>query len=294
MSAVNAALLKELGIYNPDEVLIDDDFPIFHEPINLYCTLYHFFGEYCGTKKSTPTTKFKVCYLQLGNVIVRFSLKKFSKYLKKLSFTPFNSALAFFFFYSYMRSLNTREMFKHSHIDRFDFVLHKLVFLAYLAFKKKMYFIYKSKNDTTAHLGVWPVLYEKFDALYDSRFKNNSDLTFYVDLSCNGSHNLHITNDVRTILCNKVYSHIFNKFYKFTHIIYDNIIYYSNNFIKICNKTKHNILFIRKQKCFNKGRYSRNRQLYRTGVYWCLYINIIALVGLNYLFYKFTINFMFY
>lgn len=27
------------------------------------------------------------------------------------------------------------------------------------------------------------------------------------------------------------------------------------------------IFFIRKQKFFNKGRYSRNRQLYRTGVY---------------------------
>lgn len=29
-------------------------------------------------------------------------------------------------------------------------------------------------------------------------------------------------------------------------------------------------LFIRKNKMFNKGRYSRNRQLYRTGVYWCI------------------------
>lgn len=30
---------------------------------------------------------------------------------------------------------------------------------------------------------------------------------------------------------------------------------------------KKTIFFLRKQKCFNKGRYSRNRQLYRTGVY---------------------------
>ena len=30
---------------------------------------------------------------------------------------------------------------------------------------------------------------------------------------------------------------------------------------------KINILFLRKTKIFNKGRYSRNRQLYRTGVY---------------------------
>jgi hypothetical protein len=27
--------------------------------------------------------------------------------------------------------------------------------------------------------------------------------------------------------------------------------------------------FLRKSKLFNKGRYSRNRQTYRTGAYWC-------------------------
>ncbi len=31
--------------------------------------------------------------------------------------------------------------------------------------------------------------------------------------------------------------------------------------------TENNILFLRKNKVFNKGRYSRNRQTYRTGVY---------------------------
>jgi len=33
---------------------------------------------------------------------------------------------------------------------------------------------------------------------------------------------------------------------------------------------KIRLLFIRKSKIFNKGRFSRNRQLYRTGFYWCL------------------------
>jgi hypothetical protein len=36
-------------------------------------------------------------------------------------------------------------------------------------------------------------------------------------------------------------------------------------------------LYLRKTKFFNKGRYSRNRQIYRTGVYLCFYINIIAI-----------------
>jgi len=50
-------------------------------------------------------------------------------------------------------------------------------------------------------------------------------------------------------------------------------------------------LFIRKNKIFNKGRYSRNRQLYRTGVYWCLILNILGVFGLYYYFYRFTFNF---
>jgi hypothetical protein len=57
------------------------------------------------------------------------------------------------------------------------------------------------------------------------------------------------------------------------------------------NLNNYSILFLRKNKVFNKGRYSRNRQIYRTGVYWCLYINIIAMVGLYFWFYRFTINY---
>ena len=53
----------------------------------------------------------------------------------------------------------------------------------------------------------------------------------------------------------------------------------------------YQILYLRKNKIFNKGRYSRNRQFYRTGVYWCIYINIIAILGLYFWFYRFVINF---
>jgi hypothetical protein len=60
----------------------------------------------------------------------------------------------------------------------------------------------------------------------------------------------------------------------------------------IASKIKHyDVLYLRKIRVFNKGRYSRTRQIYRTGVYWCLYVNIFAVLGLYYFFYKFTINF---
>ena len=67
-----------------------------------------------------------------------------------------------------------------------------------------------------------------------------------------------------------------------------------SNFFKYVDGFKlfnYNILFLRKNKVFNKGRYSRNRQYYRTGVYWCLYVNIIAVIGIYFWFYRFTMNF---
>lgn len=59
--------------------------------------------------------------------------------------------------------------------------------------------------------------------------------------------------------------------------------YTPSNFSKYIldfNLNSYNILYLRKNKIFNKGRYSRNRQYYRTGVYLCLYINIIAVFGI--------------
>ena len=68
--------------------------------------------------------------------------------------------------------------------------------------------------------------------------------------------------------------------------------YNSTSIVKYINdNSKYTVYFLRKNRLFNKGRYSRNRQNYRTGVYWCLYINIIALFSLYFFFYRFTFNF---
>lgn len=62
----------------------------------------------------------------------------------------------------------------------------------------------------------------------------------------------------------------------------------TNNFLKRSNFV---FFYLRKNKIFNKGRYSRNRQTYRTGFYWCLWINIFAIYGLHFAFYRFTFTF---
>ena len=66
-------------------------------------------------------------------------------------------------------------------------------------------------------------------------------------------------------------------------------LYLIKNFLE--SNKKLNCLFIRKHKQFNKGRYSRNRQIYRTGVYLCFYINIIVLYLVWFMCYKFFIKF---
>ncbi len=65
----------------------------------------------------------------------------------------------------------------------------------------------------------------------------------------------------------------------------------SNKFIELNKISDYCFFFIRKNRIFNKGRYSRNRQTYRTGVYWCLWFNILSVYGLYFIFYRFTFNF---
>jgi hypothetical protein len=64
-----------------------------------------------------------------------------------------------------------------------------------------------------------------------------------------------------------------------------------SKYIRLENLNNYLYFYIRKNRIFNKGRYSRNRQLYRTGVYWCLWLNIMLVYGLYFMFYRFTFNF---
>jgi len=66
---------------------------------------------------------------------------------------------------------------------------------------------------------------------------------------------------------------------------------FMERFLSLGNITRNLVFFLRKTKIFNKGRYSRNRQIYRTGVYLCLWVNILAIVAIYFLFYRFLFNF---
>ena len=51
--------------------------------------------------------------------------------------------------------------------------------------------------------------------------------------------------------------------------------------------------FLRNSLLFNKSRYSRNRQTYRTGVLWCIWLTVLTVLGLYFYFYVFLIKFTF-
>lgn len=65
----------------------------------------------------------------------------------------------------------------------------------------------------------------------------------------------------------------------------------TNKYIELNKLNDYCFFFLRKNRIFNKGRYSRNRQTYRTGVYWCLWVNILSVIGFYFLFYRVTFNF---
>ena len=62
-------------------------------------------------------------------------------------------------------------------------------------------------------------------------------------------------------------------------------------YINIYQVRNFELQFLRKNKVYNKGRYSRCRQNYRTGVYMCMYLSIVSIFGLYYWFFKFSFNF---
>lgn len=63
-----------------------------------------------------------------------------------------------------------------------------------------------------------------------------------------------------------------------------------HKYIDVLN-SKYEYQFLRKNKVYNKGRYSRTRQNYRTGVYMCVYLSLTTIFGLYFIFYRFSFSF---
>ena len=199
-----------------------------------------------------------------------------------------------FFFYknkSNRIKLNLKKILYFYQIFFFKKINLKLFSLFFFFFFSNFYFFYCSffffifnKNAEITFLNFFS---KKKNSLFINLYNNN---------------NLFILKKKNSLL--NYFKNEFKKLnfsfidYKFILIkknkLFYYVIFFASNLIKnysIISFKKINLNFLRKNRIFNKGRYSRNRQNYRTGVYWCLYINIIAVVGLYFWFYRFNINF---
>jgi len=129
--------------------------------------------------------------------------------------------------------------------------------------------------------------------------KNSKNVSFLFASSSSISNKFNKVNFIETLFNINHFSKSLSTIYsnynsKFNLTSQYKIKYSVSDFFKNLNANTlnyMNVLFLRKNKVFNKGRYSRNRQNYRTGVYWCLYVNVVAVVGIYFWFYRFNMNF---
>lgn len=66
----------------------------------------------------------------------------------------------------------------------------------------------------------------------------------------------------------------------------------SNTFILPLQR--FSIFFTKKNYLYNKGKFSRNRQTYRTGVYLCIWLTVLTVVGLYFYFYLMSMKFTYF
>lgn len=205
-----------------------------------------------------------------------------------LDFFNLNKKIAFIIVYNL---LNRRfSIFRYNRVNKKDLVIIMLLFKKFSNKYKNIIELNKSKNiileKKNFNFLIENILEKKIKII---KILNNNVIKLANFLYNNNNNNFYFNNlnlNLLNIDCNLDFLNNLKKIYS--------ISFSSTNLIKYLSNLTNNkiiILFLRKNKIFNKSRYSRNRQTYRSGVYWCLYINIIAIIAFYFWFYKFTINF---
>lgn len=239
---------------------------------------YHILREYrCIKLNVFKKNYFKNSNLKLFYIKQNFFLKMFSAYYKSFS--------------------------NIAKLQQSDFYF---VFVSYFINDSKQNFVYKIPNlnffktliDFNAIISINPLI--KIYSILVCRYtinvlnfnKESSIVTCFALFMKQKLFNTYTIKlkDKSIILTNNIYNPIYysliNNLYQPLNNISNFAIKYSNNtlakFLGIVMLGQFILYFLRKVKIFNKGRYSRNRQFYRTGVYWCLYLSLILFTGLYY------------
>jgi len=255
-----------------------------------HCILFKFFNGHFACLYPR-VINFKTGFLQFDHLVFKLKFKPFREEFGSTNIMLLMWLQLNMFHKLYLNTPNF--VFTHFYVVSDLTYCRFYYFVINLILNKKIFFNFKTHRGA---IGMWPKMFFKSSPLFDISDVeiyeyNNNKLYFFEK---NKKQRIKNFTKIIFFLKNLSKKKFLSKLmFKYNGIYFIN--YKINNFVKffskLCNFT---IFFLRKQKCFNKGRYSRNRQIYRTGVYWCLYVNIIALVGLNFLFYKFTIHFSYY
>lgn len=219
-----------------------------------------------------------------------------------------------------LKQFNKEINFIRSNLDDnhvvYNFLNQNIIFNFFFLkklFSKHFYTFFEENSSFKINFLMTQILEvnnKKFDAyklynlnFYSHWYKYNFDNNKFVfpQLTLNNLHkvfnfnvtksisNFYLNSDIRNISFISLNTNYVNKLQNLLPVNFSESS--TNKFIDLNNLKNYCFFFLRKNKIFNKGRYSRNRQLYRTGFYWCLYFNVISVYGLYFLFYRVVFNF---
>ena len=226
---------------------------------------------------------------QLSNLNFLYKQYNFFKYfnflnfliIQKCFFKKYFNLYSSFFYSNYNFYNNIKLMFFFNYIfkkNQKKFINFNLnVFNDWYNFNFNLDFLRKvNKKKIFNNFFYLKDKFFKYNKLFLKNFKKNYNSIYFFKL---------LTSDLK-IKINKTWDSLLKLHYKIRFSESSISKYININSIK-----NYKINFIRKNRIFNKSRYSRNRQLYRTGVYWCLWLNVLVVYGLFFVFYRFTFNF---
>jgi hypothetical protein len=226
------------------------------------------------------------------NTFKKFSLKEFNKELNFIKgnlsengfiTNLFNQNVVFnFFFLKKLFSKHFYTFFEENSSVKINFLMSQI-----LETNKNKFNSYKLYN-LNFYSHWYKYNFDNNQFVFPQLHLNNLHKSFNLRVS-KTIDNFYFNKDVRNINLISLNSDFSNRLSSLSPINFSESS--TNKFIDLNNLKNYCFFFLRKNKIFNKGRYSRNRQLYRTGFYWCLYFNIISVYGLYFLFYRVVFNF---
>ncbi len=236
---------------------------------------FHFFNK----KENYKFSKLNILVKQY-NFFKNFSFLNFlliQKYFFKKYFNLYSS----FFYKNYSINNNIKLVFFFNYIfnkTNKNLIIYNLdVFSDWYKYNFNLNFVRNlNKIKYSSNFFYLKDKFFKYNKLFLKNFNQNYSNIYFFKL---------FTKDLK-IKINNGWNNVLKKHYKIRFSESSISKYISINSIK-----NYKINYIRKNRIFNKSRYSRNRQLYRTGVYWCLWLNVLVVYGLFFVFYRFTFNF---